>query len=77
MQTRVGYVEMYTQENSGGPRLAPQNCIFTFILICFVKIKDAAKSTENVCFNGLLRGYVIREYPHAILRISLYIFTYI
>jgi len=39
MQTRVGYVEMYNQKNSGGPRLAPRIFIFTFIYkYTYVKI---------------------------------------
>jgi len=37
MQTRVGYVDMYTRENSGGPRLAPQNFKFILIFILFCK----------------------------------------
>jgi len=31
---------------------------------------------ENVCFNGLLSGYFIRDYSQAIQRTSLYVFAY-
>ena len=51
---RVGYVGMYTRGYSGGPRLASQILISFLCSCCFLKTKEAAKSTEKRVFRRAL-----------------------
>ena len=51
---RVGYVGMYTRGNSGGPKHASQSLISFLRSYCFLKTKEAAKSTEKRVFRRAL-----------------------
>jgi len=77
MQTRVGYVEMYTRENSGGPRLAPQNFVFIFIFILFCKDWRCCKIDRKTCVStGFWEG-ILYVNIHMLFYVYLYIYLHI